>query len=330
MHWGFSAALAAAVSTISAAHAGGPPFELPIDCDMTKVCSIQKYFDLDSGPGRMDYACGRLTMDKHDGTDFRLPDFPLMEQGIAVLAAGPGVVKATRDGMADVSVREAGKSAIEGREAGNGVVIDHGDGWETQYSHLKRGSVAVKKGDRVTTGQRLGLIGLSGETEYPHVHFSVRHQGRSVDPFVGIAETFSCGDPRQPLWSQTALASISYRPSVPLVAGFATDRPEADKARHGAYAGEQLPASAPALVFWVDISGAMAGDVQRIRIDGPDGQPIHRAETTLKDSNISWFAFSGLRRPQAGWSPGVYKGTYELVRNGQPVVTIGKTVEIAG
>ena len=41
-------------SPVSAAQAGSPPFEVPVDCDMTKVCSIQKYFDQDPGPARLD------------------------------------------------------------------------------------------------------------------------------------------------------------------------------------------------------------------------------------------------------------------------------------
>lgn len=317
-------------SPVSAAQAGSPPFEVPVDCDMTKACSIQKYFDHDPGPERMDYACGRLSKDGDVATDIRTPDYPTMERGLTVVAAAPGVVRATRDGMQDISVRNIGQEAIKGREAGNGVVIDHGDGWETQYSHMKRGSVLVRSGDRVITGQPLGQIGLSGNTEFPHVNFAVRYRGRPVDPFVGLVETFSCGGERQPLWSEVALASMPYHASTALIAGFATDKPDADDARHGAYADERLPASAPALVFWADISGTMAGDVQRIRIDGPDGRPVHRAETVLEQSNISWFAFSGLRRPQAGWRPGTYSGTFELVRNGQPVATISDQIEIVG
>jgi Peptidase family M23 len=313
-----------------AAHAADPAFELPVACDMATVCSIQKYVDLDPGPERMDYACGRLSKDGDNGTDFRVPDYPTMEQGIAVIASAPGVVKATRDGMADVSVRETGSDAIKGREAGNGVVIDHGNGWETQYSHLKRGSISVKPGDRVATGQQLGLIGLSGNTEFPHMEFSVRYQGRSVDPFVGLAEHFACGDPRAPLWSDAAAAQLPYRTSGPLIAGFATERPDAEAARHGQYAHDQLSATADALVFWADIYGAMAGDVQRMRIAGPDGRVVHENETVLKDNNISWFAFSGRKRPAPGWQTGRYTGTYELIRDGQAVVTMTGTVVIDG
>lgn len=168
---GFSAksqALAGAILTgilLGHSDAGAIEFELPVACAMGKVCSIQKYVDHDPGPERVDYACGRMSLDGDQGTDFRVPDFVTMDRGVAVIAAAPGVVKSVRDGMADVSVREIGQAALGGRLAGNGVVIDHGEGWETQYSHLRQGSVAVKPGDRLDTGQRLGLFGLSGNTE---------------------------------------------------------------------------------------------------------------------------------------------------------------------
>jgi hypothetical protein len=135
---------------------------LPVDCTPGRDCFIQNYVDNDPGPGRRDYACGPLSYDGHVGTDFRVPDRAAMLRGVAVVAAAPGVVRATRDGMADISIRETGREAVAGREAGNSVLIDHGDGWETQYSHLRRDSVRVHPGDRVKAGAVLGLIGLSG------------------------------------------------------------------------------------------------------------------------------------------------------------------------
>jgi murein DD-endopeptidase MepM/ murein hydrolase activator NlpD len=75
--------------------------------------------------------------------------------------------------------------ASGGREAGNAVVIRHRDGWETQYTHLKRGSVRVAPDDRVTRGQALGAVGLSGCTVFLHAEFSVLRTGRALDPFTG-------------------------------------------------------------------------------------------------------------------------------------------------
>ncbi len=56
---------------------------------------------------------------------------------------------------------------------GNRVVLDLGNGKYALYAHLKPGSVAVKKGDTVKRGQVLGLVGNTGNTSAPHLHFHV-------------------------------------------------------------------------------------------------------------------------------------------------------------
>lgn len=302
--------------------------DFPLDCRATS-CTVQKYYDVDPGPGRMDYACGRLTNDGDTGTDIRVPDFPAMRQGVPVLAAAAGTVRATRDGMEDVSVRTLGREALAGRDAGNSVAIDHGGGWETQYSHMRQGSIVVRQGEHVVAGQQLGLIGLSGNTEFPHLNFVVRYQGKTLDPFVGLAPFDACGDARQPLWSTAALAALPYRPTGPLSAGFATARPDAAQARDGAYAATEVSAATPALVLWVDVYGVEAGDRQRFRIVAPDGQVLHDNETPIASSNILWFAFSGLKRPATGWQPGSYHGTYQLYRGTETLLTMTRTVEFS-
>ena len=110
---------------------------------------MPRYVDLDPGPGFKDYMCGtRLGEDGHSGTDFAIPSLAAMRAGVPVLAAADGRVRNIRDGMEDVSVAVIGQAAIEGRNCGNGLAIQHGDGWETQYCHLRKGSVAVQPGER--------------------------------------------------------------------------------------------------------------------------------------------------------------------------------------
>jgi hypothetical protein len=321
---GFLAGLAtiAVAGMHSAIHAqalqagDAPVLELPVDCDLSTECSIQKYFDHDPTDARLDYACGRLSLDGDTGTDFRVPDYPAMEAGVAVVAAAPGVVRAIRDGMDDISVNEIGREAIDGREAGNAVVLVHGGGWETQYSHLMKGSVTVKEGDRVETGQMLGLIGLSGNTEFPHVEFSVRRNGEAVDPFTGPGRLQACGEPGAPLWSGPALAQMPYRATVFLSGGFATGRPNADLARKGEYGDVEFNRASPALVYWVDVSGVEAGDEELFTLQAPNGDTISRHENRMERSNISWFGFSGARPPQGGWPAGTYEARYMLSRDG--------------
>ena len=65
---------------------------------------------------------------------------------------------------------------------GNGqtVVLDHGQGITTQYSHLSKAN--VKKGDRVRKGQQIAESGNTGKTTSPHLHYEVRVNGIPIDP----------------------------------------------------------------------------------------------------------------------------------------------------
>ncbi|SIO90078.1 M23 family metallopeptidase [Nocardiopsis sp. JB363] len=56
---------------------------------------------------------------------------------------------------------------------GNHVILDLGDGVHAAYAHIRRGSVAVKEGDRVVAGQKIGECGNSGNSSEPHLHFQL-------------------------------------------------------------------------------------------------------------------------------------------------------------
>ncbi len=67
------------------------------------------------------------------------------------------------------------------------VVVRHGKGVRTLYAHLSRIDVALL--DRVSTGTRLGLVGSTGRSTGPHLHFEVRLRGAAVDPLGTIDPT---------------------------------------------------------------------------------------------------------------------------------------------
>ena len=176
--------LAHAAGQRSPAHAADPiQLSLPLVCEPHKTCFIQNYFDDEQGSGVHDYTCGGASYDAHDGIDFRLISAEATKANVAVVASADGVVKGLRDGVPDIFKRDNNAAAVKGRECGNGVVIDHGDGWETQYCHMKSGTVVVVSGQSVKRGERLGSVGFSGQADFAHVHITVRHNGRAVDPF---------------------------------------------------------------------------------------------------------------------------------------------------
>ncbi|MFK7912908.1 MAG: M23 family metallopeptidase [Pseudomonadales bacterium] len=97
-----------------------------------------------------------------------------------------GVDFAGKDGS-DVIAVASGVVTFAGKRSGYGhlVEIDHGDGYRTRYAHHK--TLKVASGDIVKKGQVVGLMGSSGRSTGPHVHFEVLKNGKHVDPAKYVA-----------------------------------------------------------------------------------------------------------------------------------------------
>jgi hypothetical protein len=291
--------------------------QLPLQCHLGQDCAVQSYMDDDAGPAASDYLCRGRTYQGHNGTDFRIPSMARQRAGVNVLAAAPGRVLRSRDGVPDISVNDRGKTAIAGEECGNGLVIDHGHGWETQYCHLANGSIRVKPGRHVDAGQPLGRVGLSGDTEFPHVHLTVRKDGKVVDPFAYGAAPGQCGGGRS-LWKER----LPYQSGQVFVAGFATRAVSmAEAQENGSDQQPKATRDAPALVAFVQAIGLQKGDVQRLRITAPDMTIVsdERAEPLDHDKAQTIFSV-GRRRPAQGWASGVYQADYSVRRGGVDVI----------
>jgi len=297
---------------ISLAHA--PRLALPVACDMARDCSIQKYVDRAPGPDRLDYRCGKLTTDGHDGVDYRLRRPWDMQRNVVVVAAAPGKVLRVRDGMRDISVKNPG-TAIGDRLAGNGVVIDHGEGWESQYSHLKQGSLRVKQGDHVRSGDAIGAIGMSGNAEFPHLHFEVRRDGNAIDPFAASTTT-GCDDSRGSLWAANAKTLQQYKDTIVLAADFAASPVDAMNAYQQAVRKRSI-FDPEQLLIWGLTSGFKSGDTERFQIYDPKRGLILHREAGISESTLQRVAFAGLKRPHEGWISGIYRGSYTLIRDGK-------------
>ena len=287
----------------------------PAACILGDTCHIQQYPDHDTGPGATDFTCGPLSYDGHDGTDIALPSRAAMAAGVQVLAAAPGIVKGTRDGIADFVPK------VDGKECGNGVVIGHADGWETQYCHMRQGSVLVRQGDKVATGTPLGLIGQSGMADFPHVHLSVRHNGTKIDPFE--PEGGACSLTTGPtLWATPE----PYEPGGFLAAGFTASVPEFVAIRAGLPTAP-LPATSPGLVLWAYAFGTRAGDDMQFTVTGPQGQ-ILQEQVTMEKTQAQMFRAIGKRLKAKAWPQGTYQGIVTLTRNGTEIDTVAAQVSI--
>lgn len=287
-----------------------PRLALPIDCTPGRDCFLQNYLDHDPGPGAQDFTCGPLSYDGHRGTDFSLHSLRAMERGVSVLAAAPGRVAGTRDGMIDRLYTEAEAPRIDGRDCGNGVLIEHGDGWVTQYCHMRRGSVTVQMGQQIEAGTPLGLVGLSGRSQFPHLHISLRHNGEDVDPFAPEGRD-ACAPLGAPLWEDP----LDYTPGGLISLGFLDRLPDLAEVAAGDVARDSLPAGAPALVLWAYAFGARDGDLLELSITAP-GAPWLSQQFTLEKDQARLFRATG-KRLRAALPPGLYTGRARLMRNGE-------------
>lgn len=310
--------LSAAQAACAAPAAPAVSLSVPVECEIGVECLIQKYYDMDAGPGRSDHRCGAMTTDGHDGIDFRVRTRADMARGVAVVAAADGVVLRVRDGEPDISVKLRGSTG--GRDAGNAVILRHSDGSETQYSHLRQGSVAVAPGQPVKAGSRLGLIGMSGNAEFPHLHFSLRIDGKEIDPFTARAAGSGCSPPATPpgsgFWSPAALRRLSYQDLAIVSAGVSSSVPPASSGERGESGVAAIATSEP-IIFWIEAMGAKPGDRQRFRIRGPGGADVLNSETDVGTGGLSWFAYQGRKAPSGGWLRGSYQADYAIERAGR-------------
>ena len=300
---------------------------LPVACEIGSTCFIQHYVDRDPSPAAQDYQCGTLTYADHTGTDIRVPTMAAQKAGVDVVAPTSGKVLRVRDGMEDVSLAGRGRESVENVECGNGLVIDHGQGWETQYCHMAKGSLAVKPGDMVTAGHKLGRIGLSGMTEFPHLHFTVRKDGKVIDPFAYGAPEKSCGGGTS-LWDPSIRPALAYRPGSVLNAGFATG-PVRMEAIEAGEAGRETPTTdAPALVAFVRAIGLKGGDEQVLTLFGPDGKAMAENKAPPLDRDkAQWMMFAGKKQPAGGFPAGTYRAVYQVMRDGK--LAIEQRYEVA-
>lgn len=320
-HWTLLGIMASAGLGLSASgHAApdGPRLGFPLACVVGQTCEVQHYVDRDPGPGVRDYRCGAQTYEGHNGIDIRLLDMAAQRRGVEVLAAGAGKVTRLRDGVADISIRAPGAASVANQECGNGVAIDHGGGWESQYCHMARGSIRVKSGDSVAAGAPIGRVGLSGMTEFPHLHLTLRRDGAVVDPFAPSGGS-SCGT-QGDLWTPQARVAMSYKRGTVLNAGFAAGPVTMEQVERGGIGGPSR--WAPYVVAYARGITLQANDVIVLELKDPDGVSLARSQLPPLDRwKAQHLAYVGKKLPPGGWKPGLYVAEYRVLRQGKVAIS---------
>jgi murein DD-endopeptidase MepM/ murein hydrolase activator NlpD len=100
--------------------------------------------------------------------------------GKPVLAVSDASVASVVDGQPEQTPGKYPTNISLGDADGNCVILDLGGGRFAIYAHLQPGSIKVRKGDRVKLGQVLGLVGDTGNSVVPHLHFQVMDRDSSL------------------------------------------------------------------------------------------------------------------------------------------------------
>ena len=252
--------------------------------------------DVDPGSGILDPWCGSRTYDGHTGEDVVIRSFREQAIGVPVFAALDGRVLSVQEGMKDTSY------GTQTLPWDNHVIVDAGHGQQQVYGHLRRGSVTVREGDWVVAGQQIGLTGSSGNSAWPHLHFTTMLDFQPTDPWPGGCRPGPSG------WSEEpAVGDDLYVRDFTFSAnGFAghNDLPWDEAARTGTFvAGRRT------LQFRVELGNADLVSNASVRIARPDGS------VALADEAPATF-----RRWRQTW--GTWSYPVELDRPGRWTLTV--------
>lgn len=299
---------------------------------------MHNYVDLAGENMLQDYMGGVHTYDGHTGTDLSIRNFREMDQGVPVYAVADGVVSLSRNGFED-------RNTQWNPELGplwNGVAMFHNDSVATRYLHFRNNSVAVEEGEEVKAGDFLGLIGSSGFSTNPHLHFDVLlvdDDNVSVrDPWEGSAQ------PEESLWADQLPYLGNERLSV-YNTGIATRASMGGEIQfiwNDFVEGLSEPAvfgmDEPEVVFWINAQ-TMPGDTYRVQMLRPNGTVYGLGSGAFNSKArfgywyFYWFFDGSVSEADFGeWSARIYGANQEGDLNvilGESTFTVGAETEWA-
>ncbi len=172
---------------------------------------ISNFVDHDATTGAKDFNCGSRTYDAHAGTDFFTVPFwwkKKNENAVEIVAAADGIIVAKAQTRPDTVCAMCPVGAPPECFYWNAVYLRHADGTVSMYGHMKQNSLTTKVvGDAVSKGEFLGIVGSSGNSSGPHMHFEVWQDTfftKLLDPWGGACNpdgTASMWDAQEPYYN---------------------------------------------------------------------------------------------------------------------------------
>jgi murein DD-endopeptidase MepM/ murein hydrolase activator NlpD len=287
------------------------------------VDAISNYVDQNPAfPNQLrDYSCGTRTYDlasgyNHAGVDIFTWPFSwnkMDNNEVEVVAAAPGTIVFKSDGNFD-------RNCGFGSGNWNAVYVRHSDNSVAWYGHLKNGSVTNKAvGQTVATGERLGVIGSSGNSTGPHLHFELYNGANQLqDPYQGACNTinnFSWWAVQEP-YRNSRINKLMTHSAAPV---FQTcPNPEITNEKNAFRPGEQLIVAS----YYRD---QVTGQQSQLSIIAPNGVVasnwVHNSPDTYPASYWYWTltipanATSGVYKFRVSYNSQTYEKTFLVSRS---------------
>jgi hypothetical protein len=240
------------------------------DCSFYRVSA---YVDQNTATGSFqDFNCGTNTYDGHRGTDISIWPFNFYKMDhdlVEVVAAAPGIILDKHDGEFD-------KNCAGNNLTANYIIVRHSDGSQANYWHLKKNSLTKKAiGQTVSAGEFLGVVGSSGSSSGPHLHFEVwagSTIATRIDPFSGTCNSLNSNSwwEAQKPYTETSIVKVSVNttdivlPPCPM-----TETLNESDNYQIPFQGNGLP---PGFAkFYIFIRDEIAGKIADMSIVNPDG-----------------------------------------------------------
>ncbi len=192
------------------------PLKQATGFDFCSYYGISNFVDHNLGyPNQVqDYNCGSRTYDlntgyNHQGVDIFLWPFEWNMKNanqVEIIAAAPGIIINKYDGNPDDNCNFSNPNW-------NAVYIQHSDGSVAWYGHMKNGSLTNKQiGDPVVTGEKIGIVGSSGSSTGPHLHFELHDSFNNlIDPYNGNCNASSSWwNTQKPYYESTTNAALTH------------------------------------------------------------------------------------------------------------------------
>jgi hypothetical protein len=275
---------------------------------------IGNYLDQDAtSPGIKDWNCGSVTYDGHQGTDICIYPYPFYKMDnnqVEVIAAAPGTIINRVDGNFDKNCDWSNGNA-------NYITIQHADGSVAMYWHLKLNSLTSKQiGQTVVSGEYLGIVGSSGASSAPHLHFEVL-SGITIstlnDSYSGPCNTLNANSwwAVQKPYSEPAIIQASVHPVLAILPACpATETPNEDSCF----------AAGTSAKFYIFMRDETIGLVQSMRIVNPNGTTFSSWTHTSTSNYLASYRIFTQTLPT---TTGTY--IFEAIYNG---VTCSKSFKI--